>query len=206
MAYPGLSQVIFCGGFGRALSEISAFFSARGVPVHRVSAISSLWTDCLCLDGGTAVVIVDVEDMGGPLVTKERLLLFRQDLPHVPTIMLTDQMSRASNDLDQLAVCDFCIRPSHLSDDLDIVLVKAFSNNQAWLEQQHAALREEVAVDIRLTVALILSVLAGGGCGIVTLFTVQDWWYAALAYICGGQLTLVALLLMPSVRRLAASW
>lgn len=80
------------------------------------------------------------------------------------------------------------------SDDYPTLLA---SPKKRTLAERQNKMHVQEYMDIHLTVAFILSALSALTCGILTLIELGNWWYALLAYILGGNLTLLSVLLLP---------
>lgn len=184
--------------------EISEHFLAHDIKVKRVSSITTLWVNDIYFESVPALVFVDVDGYGGPTQVVDHLLLFRKDMPHVTTVLLSSDFSSNDFSVDRLAICDCSISCAQSLPNLEIALEQAFLNNAIWLDRQRKRLQHDDVVDVRLTIALILSAIAGLAGGLFALLELQSWGYAALAYICTGQATLIALLLLPISTRFAS--
>lgn len=197
-------NILFCGEVGRKYMNISAHFLRQDITVQRVSSISSLWAKDVCHENISVLVFVDVDSLGGPTQVVDRLLLFRQDLPHVTIVLLSSEFSSDDFSVDRLAICDCSIRCDQSLSNLEIALEQAFLNNSVWLARQSKRSRHDDVFQVRLTVALVLSVISGLAAGLFTLLELKSWWYAVLAYIGTAQATLITLLILPFARTSAS--
>ena len=85
-------------------------------------------------------------------------------------------------------------------------MLTAFSNNSVWIDRQKQLHSVEECVDLKLTVGLLMAMLAGIAAGLYALLALNSWVYAIVAYICAGQVALVSILLLPRVRRYTLNW
>jgi len=201
-----ITHVVFCGKNGQAFEAIGHALGKRGISVERVSTISSLWVSSLCLDSGTIAVFVDVDSLGGAGPVVERLLLFRKDLPQVPTILLSTEFASDDLSAERLPICDCSFKTKNLPALWDLALLTAFSNNSVWIDRQKQLHSKEECVDLKLTVGLLMAMLAGIAAGLYALLALNSWVYAIVAYICAGQVALVSILFLPKVRPYTLNW
>lgn len=105
----------------------------HGVPFQRVSKLapaSEVW-----LAPADAVVLVDIDPLGGIAKMVEPLMKLRLHRPDLTVILLTEEAESHDFGLERLALCDVTLRVPCSYAAFEFAIVEAPINNRAWQER-----------------------------------------------------------------------
>ncbi|MCR9150173.1 MAG: hypothetical protein NXH83_08360 [Rhodobacteraceae bacterium] len=92
---------------------------------------------------GWSTLLLSIDGFGGPRLVLDGLLHLRRKLPHLPVILVSEEVGFHDFTTERLALCDVTIRGPISAPALELALAEAGANNLVWQARIAAAQEQD---------------------------------------------------------------
>ena len=136
------APVVIVSANGRASSEHIGWIRATGRDVLCYNDFDVATEFAIANSGGIALMMIEIDGLGGIEAVFDRLRRLRDRAPAVPLAVLSSNVRSNNFSSDRLAICDVTLRVPVTLAALELAFSDAKENNLQWqrraLEMRHA--------------------------------------------------------------------
>lgn len=120
----------------------TTFLQTAGLDVVTCTSLRSTLARAHGQPMGWSTLILAIDGFGGPRLVADGLLSLRRKLPHLPVILVSEEVQFHDFSAERAALCDITLRAPLSAPALELGMAEAGANNLIW-QARVAAMRTE---------------------------------------------------------------
>lgn len=140
---PDPRPVLLAAADPAAEAPATLFLQTAGLDVMTCPSLRSALARAHGQPMGFSTLILMIDGFGGPQLVTDGLLALRRRLPHLPVILVSEEVTFHDFSPERLPLCDVTLRAPLSAPALELAMAEAPANNLVWQTRMAAMRRDD---------------------------------------------------------------